>query len=271
MAAANTERAITVTIEELKPQIDDDGADENDALLDGEDASELAPEGTEEKVTFDEAQQAVFNREIDKKTRATHDEKRRGDRLETELAEANAKIPTALRPNIPPMPDQYDDNFDELMATRDKAIADGAAFDASAEHSAQATRDREQQQQNDQLGQLQTKVDSYAKRAGDLGISADALRIAGGAVKAHGIDPELAMHIIGDDMGPAITKHLADNPQVLDQVAEMSPMQAAIFIETNVKPSLSGKPSTNAPLPAQTIKGGGAPPSERGPEGATFE
>ena len=253
-------------IEDGEPVDDSLADDENTDLASGEDS-----EDNEDKVTFDEKQQVVFDREQGKKVQALRAAERRADAAEAELVELRANAPKVTRPNVPPMPDSFDDDFDTKMAIRDKSIADAAEFDAQEKHSQQREQENQQIQQNQQTQQLQTQATTYANRAVELGVSPAELQVAGPILAAAGISNDLTMHILTDESGPAITKHLADNPRMLDEIRDMTPLAAAAFIETNVKPNLSNKPVSKTPAPARNINGGGSPPSERGPKGAKFE
>lgn len=239
------------------------------------DDSALAPEENEDqkpKVTFDPDQQAVFDNAIGKKTAAQRSAERETEQLRQELADAKAKLPQATRPEVPPIPDDaFADDFQQQMDDRDKVIADAAAFDARADEAERLENSRQEEAKTAQVAQLQKVVSDYDGRAKTLGISEADLKTAADVVNAHGINNQLVGHILMDEQGPAITKHLAENPAMLDAVSKLTPMQAAVFIEQKVKPSLSGKATSAAPNPATTLNGGGSPPSERGPTGATFE
>lgn len=238
---------------------------------DGE-SPDLAPDQDQKaKVTFDEGQQAVFNQAIEKKVHKQREAERETERLRIELEETKAKIPQESRPAIPDLPDDpFADDYKQQIVARDTAIADAAAFDAREGEAKRLADHQQQEVQKTQVAQLQQVVGEYTKRAGTLGISDAELKAASDVVNMHGISNDLTAHILMDEKGPAITKHLAENPLLIDEVRGMNPMQAAVFIETKVKPSISGKSSTAAPDPATTLNGGGSPPGERGPKGSTF-
>lgn len=160
--------------------------------------------------------------------------------------------------NIPPMPDSFDDDFDEKMAAREAQIVKKAQFDAS-----QATLNQQQQFQQQQDAQkkqqeVQAQVQVYATRTKDLGISQDEIQAAGNVVAQYGISDDLTMAILGDSDGPLITKYLAANPVELSSLSAMNPMQAAMHIERNVRSKATDlKPrTTNAPKPASDISSG---------------
>jgi hypothetical protein len=224
-----------------------------------------------DKVTFDENQQQVFDDAIGKKVKATRVAERRADELAKELEELKAKVPVEERPVVPELPDQFADDYQEKMQERDKAVADAAAFDARQTVNSERQEAVQREQHEEQIKTLKGVVETYTDRAKDMGISDVDLKASSDVIGEHGIDNSLAAHILKDDKGPAITVHLAKNPLVLEELRTMSPMQAAIHLENVVKPKLSLKKNTETPKPATTFEGGGSPPSERGPKGATFE
>ena len=225
-----------------------------------------------EKVEFTPEQQAVFDGAIGKKVKATREAQRAAEALREENEALKASIPAEARPEVPPMPDQFADDFDERSRLRDKAIQDAAAFDARQEALESQKAGQEKQAAADRQHAVVAVVQQYTDRATSLGISPDDLATAGNVVSAAGISDDVTLHILQDDKGPAITQYLAQNPLVMDELHGMNPMQAAVHIENVVKPAaVSSSNKTNAPAPSTNLDGGGSPPSERGPKGATFE
>lgn len=249
---------------EVDENTEDQTADEQP---DGE-VSDSASE--EEKVVFDERQQAKVNDLIGQKVKATRTVERENAELQRQLAETQAKIPQQERPNIPDLPDPFDDGFDTKLKEREAAVVKQAEFDANKR--AQEASDERQNQQvmQQQQAKLTEVITTYAGRAKGLGISNDELKIAGDTLQQQGISGDLTVHILQDEKGPAITTFLANNPLALDEMRGMNSMQAAVHIETKIKPKVGGRKATTAPSPAETLNGGGTPPSERGPKGATF-
>ena len=56
--------------------------------------------------------------------------------------------------------------------------------------------------------------------------------------------PELVQHVLHDAQGPALTVYLANHIEELDKIGGMSPIGAAIYIETQIKPKLTKRVST---------------------------
>ena len=104
-----------------------------------------------------------------------------------------------------------------------------------------------------------------------LSVDQAALAAAGQTVSTVGIHDALATHILNDPVGPQVTVHLANNLQELATINQMDPMQAAIYIEQNIKPGLKPKEVKQPPPPPEHLTGQGAREGERGPKNATYE
>ncbi len=233
----------------------------------GDESENVSEQSTDEQAN----EPSGFTKRIHQKHHELMEEKRAREAAEAELARIKASS-EQQRPVIPELPDPYDDNFDQLIAARDKAVQEAAIFDANQRQSQAQRESTEQQRIAEQQQQLVTAVKTYADRAATLNISPEALQVAGQTVAAYGIDDQLASYILGDEQGPLITTYLAQNPAELEKISGFSPMQAAVYLETNIKPKAgSVKRNSSAPPPADTLSGGGAPPKERGPKGAKYE
>lgn len=190
--------------------------------------------------------------------------------LQKQLDEINAKNNVA--PEVPPMPDPYSENFESEVAARDEAIRNRAAWDKEQSLRQSQLQQEQQQQARKEQEQLQTRVESYSKRATDAGIKAEDLQAAGRMVGDY-LQPDLIGHILDDEQGPMITTYLANNPTALDDIRSMSLGNAAVHIATVIKPDIAAtkpKPSS-APDPVEPLRGAGAAPQEIGPQGATYE
>lgn len=234
-------------------------------------------EGTPEKVEFSEEQRKLFDKAINKKTFQQRQSERDSDAkindLEQKLEEANAKAPQQTRPNIPDMPDAFDDNYQEQMTQRDEAIRTAAEFDGR-QSAQQAQLQAQQQAALAEQQQARNKVvESYADNATKLGVDATELQAAGAIVGNFGLDDQVVEFILQDDQGPLITKYLANNPMEMETLRNLSPMGAAVRIGNEIKKEAAalGVKTRSAPDPAETLSGSGISPKDRGPKGATFE
>jgi hypothetical protein len=224
----------------------------------------------EEPVTFES--QAKVDELFAPHIRDKHNLRREKAELEQRVKDLQSRIPQEQRPEVPDAPDPYSDSYEQDVVERDAKIQERAEFDTRGkfqqdEQQRAVKRQQEQQQQN-----LAKAVTTYSERAKSLGISDQDLQSAAEVVNSHGINDSVAVHILQDDQGPAITQYLARHPTELATLHGLSPMAAAIHIENVVKPAASSsRKTTNAPAPATELAGGGSPPSTRGPKGATFE
>jgi len=228
---------------------------------------------TQEKITFSEPQQKILNDAVGKKAFEVREQKRENEVLKQQLEDAKANVPQQTRPDVPEMPDQFEDNFNERMALRDKAIADAAAFDSAKVVRQQQQQAVVQQQQAQQQEAYAKSANDYIERATKLGVSQQELQVASQSVVNFGLDLQLQQHILLDDQGPLIATYLAANQQEMLALSTMTPMQAAVMIESQIKPKAiaSGKrPPPEAPDPAEHLTGGGQPPKQKGPKGAKY-
>ena len=89
------------------------------------------------------------------------------------------------------------------------------------------------------------------------------------------LSDDLVMHILADNDGPLITKHLAANPQDGYELASMSPYSVGQFLDGIKTKASALKPKTSStPAPATNLQGNGVDP-EAGKyshiKGAKFE
>ena len=238
---------------------------------DNPEGSESAPE--QEKVTFSEQQQKLVDDIAAKKTFKIREAERESDRLRQELAEAQAKIPQEVRPNIPGMPDEFDENRDQLIAQRDDAIRQSAVFDANENQRVEQQNAANLQQQQDRETEVRQIFSDYETQAKKLGVDAQELVTAGTAVGNYGLSDDVVLHIAKDDHGPLITTYLHKNPEALEAIRKLDPLSAAAYIANTVKPNASAlmNKQPTAPDPVETLNGSGVSTRERGPVGATFE
>lgn len=228
------------------------------------------------KPVFDEVQQDAFDKAIGKKVYQISEKEREIQGLNARIKALEDSVPKEQRPVIPPTPDPYqlsDQEFRRKAGERDEAIARQAAYDSQQQSLQQQQLLAEKQKQEQYVATQNEKISSYSKRATALGITPEELQVAGNTVAGFGVSQDLVDHILGDDMGPAITMYLSKNAVELDNIRNMPPMQAAIRIENEIRSEAAKlKPKVSAaPPPVDTPQGAGSAPKARGPAGATFE
>ncbi len=177
-------------------------------------------------------------------------------REQLEAIEA-AKVPT----EVPPIPDQYDDDYEAKVQARDQILLQKA----KAESRTQFDTERQQAAQNEAQQATQRaileKVESFNSRAGEAGMTVEELTTAGNVVVNNGAAPEVCAFLLDDPDGPIITKYLAANPLELDSLRGLTPMQAGLKIDRTIRQSASTlKPkASEAPDPPEVLSGKGAP------------
>lgn len=236
-----------------------------------------APEGEDtappepEKIEFTEKQQKVFNEAIGRKVAKIHEAESRAERLARELEETRSRIPKELAPEVPDIPDPYDPDFKTKINEREKQIAKRTEWDINER--ARSERDLEQHYNNQRAEAAERTriVQVYTDRAVKLGVKPQDLQQAGPVV-GNQLHPILVQHILEEPLGPQMTVYLANNQLIIDQLASMSPTQAVIYLDSQVKPKAAAARKLDlAPEPVDHLTGRGRAEGERGPKGARFE
>ena len=237
------------------------------------DTLETAPAAEEPtKIEFSDDQQKVFNDMAAKKAFETREARRESEDLRRQLEETKARIPQQVAPQVPDLPDPYDDNYEEQVRKRDDAIRASVNFEAQANARKQQAEQAQQAANHNAQVEHNKKVSSYADRAKTLGLTSEELTAAGSTVNNFGINPQVTSAIIEDDQGPLITKYLSENPMAIESLNTANPiMLGQVYNDIRTKASALGNKQRNAPNPVETLKGSGIPVKDDGPAGATYE
>jgi hypothetical protein len=201
---------------------------------------------------------------------------REAEQLRKRLEALEQQANQQARPEVPAIPDPLsltDEQLRERMNVRDEAIRQAAAYDAHQAAIKQQRDSVEAERQQRQQEALYKAAETYSARAVQLGMKPEELQAAGNMVARFGIDAGLGEMILHDDQGPLITKYLANNLADLEQINAMTPMQAAVYIATKVKPKAASlKPRvSNAPEPTDSVRNSASALKNLGPGGATYE
>lgn len=225
--------------------------------------AELAPasEGKhEENNQASEELSANAQKVINKKHWEAKEAERQAAEYKRQLEELQSQQRTAqnAEPIVPPMPDAFEDNFEQLVSERDKKIMERAQWQANQNAQQQQQQQIEQQQLQEQQQKIYQSVQTYEERAKGFGIDKQELEQVGNLVSQSGISLDLQMELLNDPDGALIVKHLASDIQSLDQLTKMTPYQAANFINQKVRPqAINLKPKTsNTPPPPDNLSGG---------------
>jgi hypothetical protein len=171
-----------------------------------------------------------------------------------ELKKAKEQPATENRSTTVDAPQLPDDVYDE-DAMR-KYHQDMLAYSAKQAQLAAQSTYKEQQTQAEQLA-AQAKhsevIQSYAKQGLKDGLTIDQMQINEQVLNGAGISNEIGNYLMQDSNGAKVANYLANNPDDLQKVVSMNPMQAAVFIANEVKLKALGPSNvSNAPEPMQT-------------------
>lgn len=259
--------------EELHEEIAEEISEEIHEEISEESNEEIQPAPIEEeKVTFDERQQEVFNSEIAKKVRATKEAQRETADLKYRLEQLEAKQPKQLAPEIPAIPDQYDEDYTSKVAARDLAISQKANYDYQQRVQSEASLKSQQDSRTEATQRSTDAINSYVDRAEKLGHKREDVIESTQYIMDVGLGRSAQAYIRDDTNGPDVARYLAKNPSSLDEVMDMPDYMAVAHIASIVKPKAmsSFRKQTKIPEPTDHLRGKGAAEGNDGPPGATF-
>ena len=221
---------------------------------------------TESQIAQDKVQEV-----INKKHWEAKENERKYLAAQKELEQYKAQQQQAA-PEIPPIPDPFEDDYEQRLRQRDEAMRTRITWEAQQDYVTQQQKHTQEQEQQAKAKELYDKQMTYTKRAKDLGISGEDLQKAGEVIAHYGLNDGLVMEILDDNDGALITKHLAANPMEIEALNGMSPYAAARYIET-MRPKLAAlKPKkTNASTPATRLDGKGTSAPSDDNYGAIYE
>ncbi len=223
----------------------------------GEQVQAESNEQVDELAVAQEKANAAFNKQYGEKKQLERDlaaAKERNSKFEQAERERQA----AQVGDIPPVPDAFDDDYEEKVKIRDEALIAQANYNAQNQNYLQQQQYEQQQAAQAKAVKVQESMTNYSNKATELGIKQDELQAAATAVASYGLTDDLVLHILQDSDGPLITKHLAANPQDGYQLGSMSPFAVGSFLDGIKSKASALKPKTsNAPSPATNLQGNG--------------
>jgi len=190
--------------------------------------------------------------------------------------EALQKATAPKRPEIPDFPDALDTDYDSKIALRDKAISDQAKYDQDILFAKRQQESVQQQVIEDRKTMLREKQQKYVERNDAIGIAPDEAKKYEDTVSKF-ITPSNAQtgeYLLSHKDGPLLVKYLAENPIELEAVAAMQPLDAAVYLATEVSKKAEGsRPKTpKTPAPVNTPERKGSPKGKHPAlNGATFD
>ena len=227
------------------------------------------PEGGAES-KGDEAQKAINRQHYKyKEEERAHEETRR------KLQEAEERIRQASAPKRPvviPMPDLSDSDYYEKVEARERSIAAQAAYDKEISFSQRRIQEQQQLQLQQRQVEANKATQNFYKRAIDSGIDYTQLKEREIVVAQNIADPQVSLYLLESARGPEIVSHLAQNPLELSKVAGISAIQAGLYIEQKIVPTLRRPSQSILPDPITTPSGrGSVEQKDRFLDGVTYE
>lgn len=238
-----------------------------------ESGAELAPATGEDQSKNEDGVQKMYTREeatalslkgVNKQHARYREEERRANKLEKERNalkdELEAIEANKGDVNIPSIPDPFDDDFEEKVKVRDEAIMQKAAQDAQKNVVIEQQNANNEAAQKAEQERSESLVKGFDSQIVKLGLEPEEIRGAVNTIVEYGISKDVGEFILQHEDGPLITKYLAANPIELDELRNMSPINAALKINSTIKNAASTmKPqASQAPDPAETLSGRGA-------------
>lgn len=257
-----SEEQIQSDVELEQPAVEPEEAEQSETATDeqSEPEQQQEPEPDYQKIIAEKAFEA-------------RQAKREKEELAKRLEQLEANAPKEQRPNVPPMPDPFDDDYESKIKQREETLIAQAQFDAQARIMQEQEQQKQQAAYQKQQESLTKRVTDYSTRAEQLGVDKNELAQAGQRLQGQ-VSDDVASYILDNDQGPLITKYLAANPLELDKLSGLNAMQAAVYLETQVKSKAAQfgtKKVTQAPEPVDTLRGSGAAPEHPSLKGAQWK
>ncbi len=224
-------------------------------------AAELAAADEEKHDGFVKADDS--QKSINKQHKKFRDEERGHVKTRAELDSVNQELADLKAKSadleIPPVPDKYDDDFDQKMQVRDEAIQRKTAHDAEQGRVKEASENKEKEQADKQETALKERLTEFDSNMVKLGLNPAETNKAANAIADYGVSTVLEDILLEDEEGPLLVNYLANNPMELSELNGMSTLQLVNHLTTEVKPkaALLRPKTSEAPDPPIVLDGGG--------------
>lgn len=274
-----------------EPKIEFDGQQDGQADNQGQDSSDTAqadlssaktatPESedqeTETKDNDDIVNQDSVNKKINKLTLEKHEERRKRKALQQQINDLNAKLSAHDEKAVvvPPMPDPFDDQYEEKIRLREQALSEKAKQDAKKELETQRIEQQKNQAQEQQVQEAQKLAQKMYQGAESYGLKAEEFQKADNIVAGYIQNRDLANFILNQEKAPLIVNELASNAAELEKISKMNPVNAAAYIAANIVPKVASfKPALSKTPEPIDIPDGKPAGAKKDPylEGVIFE
>ena len=224
-----------------------------------EGGAELATASGDDQTKNDDGVQKAINKQHAK----FREEERKRIAIEKEAVELREKLAAIEAEKgdveIPALPDIYDDDYEAQLKQREEAIKRQAIQEAQKNVLTEQQNAQKEVAAQAEVERQNNLVKGFNGQITKLGLNPEEIGAAVDTVVSYGIDSALGEFILQQEDGPLITKYLANNPLELDDLRNMSPIDAALTINSKIKQASSKlKPeATTAPDPAETLSGKG--------------
>lgn len=274
------EQEINPTEDQNQSEAPNGAPETNAGQVDESDEPDIAMDEAqeEEKSTPDENQrklekaEAAFRKKINAYARHRNEEREAREAAEQKAKELEDRIKAFEQQQqqikIPPLPDPLDEDYNEKIAMREKALRQASAYDAKQQFIAEQKQKQEHEAKLKAQQEAEEKTRKVYEAAIKYGIDQDQLKVAEDRLtrfipRTNG-GVMLANYILEHEKSPLLIKYLGDNASEAEKIAGMNPIRAAMYINDKVLKSAEKlRPKiSNAPDPVKSPSGRGAPKSE---------
>jgi len=192
-----------------------------------------------------------------------HNERRAKEAAERELKAFKDAQPKEVRPDVPDVPDAFDDNFEQNMKARDEAQLRAAEFDARERFLVEQEQASQARLQVENNVKMRETYQGFIAKGSEAGISPDELQKAGQTIAQFGITEGIANDLLTSENGSLIAAYLGREPLALEGMRGMTEIQASRYLDNEILPKAKAaftKPNT--PDPIDSLDGAGVSPSD---------
>jgi len=175
---------------------------------------------------------------------------------------------------IPPVPDQYSETYQEDIRARDEAIAAQTKQNAANETAVAERKTKDEARVADENVALEKRVAAFDSNMVTHGLNPVETKTAADTIINYGISDTFQDILLEDPDGPLFVNYLSQNPVELEEMNRMTTLQLVNHLNSDIraKASLLKPKTSNAPNPPLTLRGGGAPEQkESWEQGAVYE
>ncbi len=265
--------------------VDDEDDDDSDESADGADEGDEDSDESDDEDDDSKKDDLDSKSKDDKMAHAFKEKQRKlsianqkAAKAENDLAIANRRIielTQGVRPEIPPLPNALDANYETLMAERDKAVIAQNSFDINLKNQKTIQDTAHTEFITQRVEKLEASKKSFRALSSKMGLATKDLDAYEDHVSSvlTSANAQTAEFILDHSKGPLIVKYLSDHPLILEKVADMSPVAASAYITEAVAPKVKSFIKTKkVPAPTKRIGQGKKSTKKVDPmiKGATF-